>query len=264
MTPRRDDRPPAVPTGSLAATTTAVLVGYLLLLLIALIRLAATGPGAGGGTTLARLLLTSVVAAVAATVLALILGVPTALWLARTRLPIRRLLSTILDLPTMLSPVAVGTAILLFLRQPPGSWLDRGVGVLFGFAGVILAQLTVVVALVVRAAEAAFAGVDPRLERLAELYGASRWRTLRKVTLPLARPGLLAAAILAFARALGEFGATVTVAGTIPGRTETLATGIFLALESGALAHAARLALVLVVAATTVLLALRIIAGRRA
>jgi len=240
-----------------------VLAGYLLLLLLALGRLAAGGPGERGGAGLGGVLVVSLAAALAATVLALALGVPAALFLARTRFPGRRLLSTLLDLPTMLSPVAVGTAVLLFLRQPPGAWLDQGVGVLFGFAGVVLAQFTVVTALVVRASEAAFAGVDPRLERLAELHGASRMRVLARVTLPLARPGLVAAAILAFARALGEFGATVTVAGTIPGRTETLATGIFLALESGNLALAARLALLLVAVAGAVLLALRWLAGRR-
>ncbi len=258
-----DPTPPPPSTGALAATTTAVLAGYLLLLLLALGRLAVDGPGETGGSRLGGVLLTSLAAALAATSLALAIGVPAALFLARARFPGRRLLSTLLDLPTMLSPVAVGTAVLLFVRRPPGSWLDDGAGILFGFAGVVLAQFTVVTALVVRAAEAAFAGVDPRLERLAELHGASRARILTRVTLPLARPGLVAAAVLAFARALGEFGATVTVAGTIPGRTETLATGIFLALESGNLAFAARLALVLVAVAATVLLALRWLAGRR-
>ncbi|NOZ93379.1 MAG: ABC transporter permease subunit [Acidobacteria bacterium] len=257
-----DASPPPAPAGRLAATTTAVLVGFLLLLLTALVRLAATGPG-GMPIAFGQLLGLSVFAATAATVLALLLGVPAALWLSRTRSPLRRILTTILDVPTMLSPVAVGTALLLFLRDPPGVWLDHGLGVLFGLAGVVLAQFTVVVALVVRSAEAAFTAVDPRLERLSELYGASRSRIFSRVTLPLARPGLLAAAVLAFARALGEFGATVTVAGTIPGRTETLATGLFLALESGNLAGAAQLALVLVAAAGTVLLALRVLGERR-
>ncbi len=257
-----DAPPPPAPAGRLAATTAGVLVGFLLLLLAALVRLAVSGPG-GAPIAFGQLLALSVFAAAAATVLALLLGVPAALWLSRTRSPLRRVLTTVLDVPTMLSPVAVGTALVLFLRDPPGAWLDQGAGVLFGLAGVVLAQFTVVVALVVRSAEAAFAAVDPRLERLSELYGAPRSRVFTRVTLPLARPGLLAAAVLAFARALGEFGATVTVAGTIPGRTETLATGLFLALESGNLAGAARLALVLVAAAGSVLLVLRILGERR-
>jgi molybdate transport system permease protein len=234
-----------------------VLALFLLLLLAALARLAVEGPERGGGARIAALLTTSLAAAALATCLALVIGIPSALWLARREFRGRRLLDTLVDLPTMLSPVAVGTALVLFLRDPPGAWLDRSFNVLFGFAGVVLAQFTIVVALVVRTAEAAFAAVDPRLEQLAELHGAPRRRVLWKVTLPLARPGLLAAAVLAFARALGEFGATATVAGTIPGRTETLATGVFVALESGELALAARLALILVAAAGTVLLLLR-------
>jgi molybdate transport system permease protein len=251
---------PAAPAGAAAATTAAVLVGFVLLLLLALARLAAQpGPGLGA---IGPLLSLSLLAALLATTLALLLGVPAALWLARARFPGRSLVTTLLDLPTMLSPVAVGTALLLFLRDPPGLWLERAVGISFAFPGVVLAQFTIVVALVVRTAEAAFAHVDPRLEQLAELYGASRARVLLRVTLPLARPGLVAAAVLAFARALGEFGATVTVAGTIPGRSETLATGIFLALGSGQLVLAARLALVLAAAAGIVLLVVRRLGAR--
>ncbi|RMF85139.1 MAG: ABC transporter permease subunit [Nitrospirae bacterium] len=253
--------PAAVVGGRPAATTAAALAAYLLLLLAGLGRLAARP--AEEPVAWAGLLGVSLAAAACATGLALLVGVPAALWLARTRLPGRRLLTTLLDLPTMLSPVAVGTAIVLALQLPPGRWAESGIGLLFAFPGVVAAQFTVVVALVVRAAEAAFAGVDPRLERLAELHGASRLRILWRVTLPLARPGLLAAAVLAFARALGEFGATVTVAGTLPGRTETLATGLYLALESGALAVAARLALVLAAVAAAVLLLLRALGERR-
>lgn len=260
--PDQEPRPQGL-AGRLSLTTLVVLALFLLALVLALVRLAVSGPGQGGTIHLASLLLTSLTAAALATILGLLLGVPAALWLARHRFPGRSLLTTVLDLPTMLSPVAVGTALVLFLRDPPGAWLEGAGGFLFGFPGVVLAQFTVVVALVVRASEAAFAAVDPRLERLAELHGANRRQVLFRITLPLARPGLLAAAVLAFARALGEFGATVTVAGTIPGRTETLATGIFLALESGELALAARLSLVLVVVAGSVLLLLRKLAGGR-
>jgi len=258
--PAADTAPSGVVGGARAATTAAALVAYLLLLLLGLARLAAQP--AEAPLHLLPLLGLSLAAALCATLLALAVGVPAALWLSRTHLPGRRLVTTLLDLPTMLSPVAVGTAIVLALRAPPGSWLEGGVGLLFAFPGVVAAQFTVVVALVVRASEAAFVGVDPRLERLAELHGASKRRILWRVTLPLARPGLLAAAVLAFARALGEFGATVTVAGTLPGRTETLATGLYIALESGHLAVAARLALLLVAVAAAVLLLLRWAAAR--
>ena len=263
-TDHREEQPqPRGLAGRLSLTTLIVLVLFLAALVLALVRLAVSGPDRGGTVHIASLLMTSLAAAGLATSLGLLLGVPAALWLARHRFPGRSLLTTALDLPTMLSPVAVGTALVLFLRDPPGVWLEGAGGFLFGFPGVVLAQFTVVVALVVRASEAAFAAVDPRLERIAELHGANRRQVLFRITLPLARPGLLAAAVLAFARALGEFGATVTVAGTIPGRTETLATGIFLALESGELALAARLSLVLVAVAGSVLLLLRRLAGGR-
>jgi molybdate transport system permease protein len=251
----RHDEPPVA--GALAATTVAVLAAFLLLLVVALARLAASGPGPRAAAAILPLLGLSLLAAATASFFALLLGVPAAFWLARSACRGRDALTTLLDLPTMLSPVAIGTALLLFLRDPPGAWLEHAVGVSFAFAGVVLAQFTVVVALVVRASEAAFAHVDARLERLAALYGASRARVFFRVTLPLARPGLVAAAVLAFARALGEFGATVTVAGTIPARTETVATGIFLALGAGDLALAARLALILVAVAGIVLLGVR-------
>ncbi|HHN74434.1 MAG TPA: ABC transporter permease subunit [Acidobacteria bacterium] len=262
-TPRAPHAAPPGMAGKLALTTLVVLSLFLLSLIVALVRLAASDAGRPAAFSLASLLLTSLAAALAATALALAFGVPAALWLARHRFPGRTLLTTLLDLPTMLSPVAVGTALVLFLRDPPGAWLEGAGGFLFGFPGVVLAQFTVIVALVVRSAEAAFTDVDTRLERLAELHGATRRQVLTRITLPLARPGLLAAAVLAFARALGEFGATVTVAGTIPGRTETLSTGIFLALESGELAGAARLSLILVVVAGAMLLLLRKVVGWR-
>ncbi len=252
--PAREQPPAQGFAGPVALSTLLVLLVFFLLLIGGLGQLAATGPERGGSEQIGVLLAGSLAAAFVSTSLALLLGIPAALWLARHRFRGRELVTTFLDLPTMLSPVAVGTALVLFLRTPPGSWLDASFGVLFAFPGVILAQFTVVVALVIRTATAAFAGVDTRLERLAELHGASRHRIFTKVTLPLAAPGLLAAAVLAFARALGEFGATVTVAGMIPGRTETLSTGIFLALESGNLALAARLSLLLVLVAGVVLL----------
>ncbi|MCS7182768.1 MAG: ABC transporter permease subunit, partial [Thermoanaerobaculum sp.] len=159
-------------------------------------------------------------------------------------------------------PVALGTALLLFLREPPGAWLEAAVGFTFRFPGVVLAQFTVVLALMVRTATAAFAHVPAEWEQHAFTYGAQPFFVLTRVTLPIAKPGLLAGLVLSFARALGEFGATVTVAGTIPGRTETLATGLYLALAAGELRLAAQLALLLVIAAALVLLLVRRWEGR--
>lgn len=251
MTPRQS------PFGLAAATSAVALGVFVVLLLGNLGYLAATGPGRQPLRALFSPLLLSVTAASLATLFAAALGVPAAYFLARSRHPWTLILGLFLDLPLVLSPIVVGTAILLFLRQPPGSLLESLVGFTFRFPGVVLAQFTVVFALIVRTASAAFAQANPLWERHAALYGASRMFILTRVTLPTAKRGLLAALAMAFGRALGEFGATVTVAGTIPGRTETMATGVAMALASGELRMAAQLALVLVVTAGILLLFLR-------
>ncbi len=250
------------PFGLAGASSAVVLALFVALLLANLGLLAATGPGRQPAMAALLPLFLSLAAAALATFLAFALGVPAAYVLARRRAGWVAAAGWLLDLPLVLSPIAVGTALLLFLQRAPGSWMESLVGFTFRFPGVVLAQFTVVLALVVRTASAAFAHVDPLWERQASLYGASRFFILTRVTLPAARPGLQAALVLAFGRALGEFGATVTVAGTIPGRTETLATGVAMALASGELRLAAQLSLLLVATAGAVLLLLRRWEGR--
>jgi len=248
---------PANPFGVAAASSALVLAAFVALLLANLGHLALTGPGRQPAAAVLTPLGLSLAAATLATGLAFLLGVPAAYFLARSSGKAAFLLGLVLDLPLVLSPIAIGTALLLFLHKPPGSLLEQLFGFTFRFAGVVLAQFTVVLSVVVRTATAAFSQTNPLWERHAALYGASRPFILRHVTLPAAKPGLLAALALAFGRALGEFGATVTLAGTIPGRTETLATGISMALASGELRLAAQLAWILVAAAAVVLLLLR-------
>jgi molybdate transport system permease protein len=169
---------------------------------------------------------------VAALSTALILppGIAMALLLARYQGPGKGALETVLSLPLVLPPTAVGIALLDLLagRAPAGRWLaDRGIEVVFTWRAVVLATCVMSFPLLVRSAASAFAEVDPRLVGLARTLGASPARAFLRVTLPLAWRGVLAGAVLAFARALGEFGATVMVAGNIPGRTQTLALAIF-------------------------------------
>jgi molybdate transport system permease protein len=157
-------------------------------------------------------------------------GVALALGLARYRGPGKGALETVLSLPLVLPPTAVGIVLLELLggQAPLGRWLSaRGMEVVFTWKAVVLATCVMSFPLLVRSAASAFAEVDPRLVGLARTLGAGPLRAFFRVTLPLAWRGVLAGAVLAFARALGEFGATVMVAGNIPGRTQTLALAIF-------------------------------------
>lgn len=185
--------------------------------------------------TWSALLLTLRVAGVATL---LILG-PCAFFayrLARSRFRGKRLLSTLLGLPLVLPPTAVGYLLLKVLSADgPLGWRVLGfdLDLILTWRGAVLAASIMAMPLVVRTAQVAFEGVDPRLEEMARTLGYSRMQTFFRFTLPLAGRGLLAATILGFTRAVGEFGATVMVAGNIPGRTQTLASAIYSAQQVG-------------------------------
>ena len=182
-------------------------------------------------------------------------GIAAGWWLSRKEFAGKSVVETLLALPLVLPPVAVGYLLLaLFARD---GWLGEDAlgfdpGVLFTWKGAVLASATMALPLVARTARAAFDAVDPRLELMARTAGMSPWRVRLRVTLPLARRGLAAACMLGFGRALGEFGATVVVAGNIPGRTQTIALAIFGEIQLGR-ADAA-MQLVAVVAALAFLL----------
>jgi molybdate transport system permease protein len=164
------------------------------------------------------------------TLLILPLGVGLALVLARYRGPGKSALETLLSLPLVLPPTAVGIVLLeVFSRRTAlgAALAAAGLDVVFTWRGVLLATSIMSFPLLVRSARTAFEEVDPRLVGIARTLGRGPLATFFTVTLPLARRGVIAGATLAFARALGEFGATVMVAGNIPGRTRTLALAIF-------------------------------------
>jgi len=164
------------------------------------------------------------------TLLLLPLGIAAALALARFRGPGKGALETLLSLPLVLPPTAVGLLLLELLarRGPLGGWLHaRGIEVVFTWKAVVVATAVMSFPLLVRSARTAFEEVDPRLVGIARTLGCGAWAAFFRVTLPLAWRGVLAGTILAFSRALGEFGATVMIAGNIPGRTRTLALAIF-------------------------------------
>jgi len=163
-------------------------------------------------------------------VLILPLGVAAALALARYRGPGKSVLETALSLPLVLPPTAVGLILLELLarRAPLGAWLAaHGVEVVFTGRAVLVATAVMSFPLLVRSARTAFEEVDPRLVGIARTLGSGPVSAFFRVTLPLAWRGVLAGTVLAFSRALGEFGATVMLAGNIPGKTQTLALAIF-------------------------------------
>jgi molybdate transport system permease protein len=189
----------------------------------------------------------TVVTALAATALMLPPGVALAWTLARRRFPGRALVETLVSLPLVVPPVATGLLLLTLVgrRGPVGGFLDRlGVEVVFTWRAVVLAMAVMGLPLVVRTARAAFEQVDARFEQVAATLGARPARVFFSISLPLAARGVVAGAILGFARALGEFGATIMIAGNIPGRTRTLATAIYSYTETGRDAQAASLAAV--------------------
>jgi molybdate transport system permease protein len=174
--------------------------------------------------------------AAAATVLIVPPGLLAAYALARYRGPGKGLVETVLALPLVLPPTAIGIVLLELLarRRPIGAWLAAGgVEVVFTWKAVVLAGAVMSFPLLVRSARTAFEEVDPRLVGLARTLGSGPAAAFLRITLPLAWRGVLAGVILAFSRALGEFGATILLAGSIPGKTQTLALAIFQANQTG-------------------------------
>jgi molybdate transport system permease protein len=196
----------------------------------------------------------------AATVVAIVLGVPLAWLLATAEFPGRGAVRALCTLSMVLPPVVGGVALFAAFgrRGLIGRYLDDwfGVGLPFTTWGVVLAQSFVALPFLVIAVEGALRQFDPRVEDAARTLGASRWYAFRRVTLPAIRPALIAGTVLAWARALGEFGATITFAGNLPGRTQTMPLATYLALDTDP-GEALILALILVVVSFTVLVALR-------
>jgi molybdate transport system permease protein len=205
--------------------------------------------------------------AATATLLVLIPGVAAAFFLAGYRGPGKIALETLLALPLVLPPTAVGLALLEMLgrNRPLGGWLAaRGIEVVFTWKAVVLATAVMSFPLLVRSARTAFEEVDPRLVGLARTLGCTPGAAFFRVSLPLARRGVAAGTVLAFSRALGEFGATIMVAGNIPGRTQTLALAIFHDTQMGRDARAATLAAVTVALAFATLWATEWLFRKRA
>ena len=172
-----------------------------------------------------------------ATALAWLFGVALGWVVARTQLPGRSVLEAVCMLPLVLPPTVIGYGILLAAgrRSPLGAWLRAhfDYSIVFSWHGAVVASTVVALPLVLKSASAAFANVDRSLEAAARTLRQSNWSVFVRVTLPLAAPGIVAGTLLAFARAMGEFGASLMVAGSIPGQTQTLSMAIYDAVQAG-------------------------------
>ena len=182
-----------------------------------------------------------------ATVAIVVVGVPIAMILARGRFAGKGLLAGILLLPLVLPPTVLGYGLLLVLsrRAPMGLWLERtwGVQLVFNWVGAVIASSVAAFPMFLVPVRSAFESVDPALENAARLLGRGERSVFLSVTVPLAWRGLVAGAVLAFARALGDFGATLMVAGDIPGRTQTASLAIYDAVQVGDTSRAGLLTL---------------------
>jgi len=201
------------------------------------------------------------------TAINLVLGVAVGLLLARRRFIGREFLDAVLTLPMVLPPTVLGYYLLVLIgkRGPIGAWLYDGFGInlIFTWQGAVIAATLVAFPLVLKAARAAFEGVDPQLEKAARVLGLNEWSVFFRVTLPMAWRGILAGVLLAFARALGEFGATLMVAGSIPGRTQTLSVAVYEAVQAGQDSVANVLVLITSITCIVVLLSAgRLVPGR--
>lgn len=172
----------------------------------------------------------SIAVGLASTLLILPFGITLAWLFARKEWPLKSLFETIVLLPLVMPPVSTGLILLKIFgrRSPVGQWLYKmGFEVVFNWKGVLIAMAVMSFPLLVRSVRTSFAEVNPRLEQIAATLGASPLRIFFVITIPLAYKGIVAGALLAFSRALGEFGATILLAGNIPGRTQTLSLAIY-------------------------------------
>jgi molybdate transport system permease protein len=192
------------------------------------------------------------------TILSVWVAVPTAYLMSRVEFPGKRLVDAMLDIPIVLPPLVIGLGLLMLFQTPPGLLIQQHVRFTYAIPGVILAQFMVACAFATRTMMAAFAEINPRQEQVAVTLGCSRAQAFWMVVLPEARRGIVPAATIAWARAMGEFGPVLVFAGTTRLRTEVMPTTIFLELQVGNLGMATAVAVVMLALSLLVLLLMRL------
>jgi molybdate transport system permease protein len=206
----------------------------------------------------------SLVTATVSTLLAIAVAVPVAYAISKYNFWGKTFIDSLLDLPIVISPIAIGAALLVFFSTPLGSVINNQVlNFVFSVPGIVLAQFTIVSALAVRLLKSTFDSIDLRYEQVGRTLGCSKLEAFFRIILPLARNGLIASGILTWARAVGEFGASVTLAGAVAMKTETLPIAISLNLANAEIAEAIAIILILIIIAILALLAIRKITGKR-
>nr|WP_202423849.1 molybdate ABC transporter permease subunit [Duganella margarita] len=194
-----------------------------------------------------------------ATLIDLVFGLALGYLLARKRFPGRELLDAVLTLPMVMPPTVLGYYMLVIIGRNGviGAWLQQhfGINLIFTWQAAVIAAAVVAFPLVLKGARAAFEAVDTQFEQAARVLGVSSFGVFLRVTLPLAWRGVLGGTLLAFARSMGEFGATLMVAGSIPGKTQTLSIAVYEAVQAGQDDHANLLVIITSVVCVTVLVA---------
>jgi len=247
--------------------TLGVLAGAgLLLFLLPLLGLVVRAPWGQLGAALvapatSTALTLSLVCSLLATAASLVMGIPLALVLSRTTGVTRRLLRALTTLPMVLPPVVGGVALLLAFgrRGLVGEALNQAFGLQIPFttAAAVMAETFVAMPFLVITVEGGLRSLDPRFEEAARALGGTSWMVFLRVTVPLLRPAIFSGAVLCWARALGEFGATIAFAGNFPGRTQTVPLAVYLALETSGPEGAIVLSLILLVVSVAILVGLR-------
>jgi len=205
----------------------------------------------------------SLVTATAATGISMIIAIPVAYTISKTQFWGKDIIDSLLDLPIVISPIALGAALLVFFNTGVGAAINANIRFVFAIPGIILAQIIVVSALAIRLLKATFDGIDPRYEHVGRTLGCSKPEAFFRIVMPLAKNGLISACILTWARAIGEFGATVMLAGATAMKTETLPIAIFLSFASGDVSKAIAVIFILIAIAIAALLIMRKLIGKR-
>lgn len=196
------------------------------------------------------------------TVLSLWVAVPLGYLLSRTEFPGKVIVDALVDIPIILPPIVIGLSLLILFQLPPGQAIERLIPVTYHIPAIILAQFTAAAAFAIRTMRVTFDQIDPRAEQVALTLGCTRFQAFCRVTLPTARKGLLAAATLAWARSLGEFGPVQVFAGATPGKTVVMPTAVYLEQQVGRLHAAIAVSLVMVAVAVAALVLTRLLGLR--